>query len=66
MDQRIPTCGATDTSVVTNNNNEINTGIAFPTRGTSTTTSINSGLTTHSDITTTSHNQTTPTDNGAY
>ena len=66
MDQRIPTRGATHTSVVTNNNNEINTGIAFPTRGTSTTTSINSGLTTHSDITMTSHNQTTPTDNDAY
>ena len=66
MDQQIPRRGATHTSVVTNNNNEINTGIAFPTRGTSTTTSINSGLTTHSDITTTSHNQTTPTDNGAY
>ena len=62
MDQRNPTRGATHTSIVTNNNNEINTGIAFPTRGTSTTTSINSGLTTHSDITTTS----TPTDNGAY
>ena len=66
MDQRIPTRGATHTSVVTNNNNEINTGIAFQTRGTSTTTSINSSLTTHSDITTTLHNQTTPTDNGAY
>ena len=66
MDQQIPTCGDTHTSVVTNNNNEINTGIAFPTRGTSTTTSINSGLTTHSDITLTLHNQTTPTDNGAY
>ena len=62
MDQQIPSCGATHTLVVTNNNNEINTGIAFPTRGTSTTTSINSGLTTHSDITATS----TPTDNGAY
>ena len=66
MDQRVPTCGATHTSIVTNNNNEINTGIAFPTRGTSTTTSINSGSTTHSDITTTLHNQTTSTDNGAY
>ena len=62
MDQRIPTRGATHTSVVTNNNNEINTGIAFPTRDTSTTTSINRGLTTHSNITATS----TPTDNGAY
>ena len=66
MDQRVPTHGATHTSNVTNNNNEINTGIAFPTRGTSTTTSINSGSTTHSDITTTSHNQATSTDNGAY
>ena len=66
MDQRVPTRGATHTAVVANNNNEINTGIAFPTHGTSTTTSINSGLTTHSDMTTTSHNQTTSTDNGAY
>ena len=66
MDQRVPTRGATHTSTVTNNNNEINTGIAFPTRGTSTTTSINSGSTTHSDITTTLHNQSTSTDNGAY
>ena len=66
MDQRVPTRGATHTSIVTNNNNKINTGIAFPTRGTSTTTSINSGSTTHSDITTTLHNQTTSTDNGAY
>ena len=66
MDQRIPTRGAPHTSVITSNKNEINTGIVFPTRGTSTATSINSGLTTHSDITTTSHNQTTPTDNGAY
>ena len=66
MDQRVPTHGATHTSIVSNNNNEINTGIAFPTHGTSTTTSINSGSTTHSDITTTSHNQTTSTDNGAY
>ena len=66
MDQRVPTHGATHTAVVANNNNEINTGIAFPTHGTSTTTSINSGLTTHSDRTTTSHNQTTSTDNGAY
>ena len=66
MDQRVPTCGATYTSNVTNNNNKINTGIAFPTRGTSTTTSVNSGSTTHSDITMTSHIQTTSTDNGAY
>ena len=66
MDQQVPTPGATHTSTVTNNNNEINTGIAFPARGTSTSTSINSGSTTHSDITTTSHNQTTSTDNGAY
>ena len=66
MDQRVPSRGATYTSNVTNNNNEINTGIAFPTRGTSTTTSVNSELTTHSDITTTSHNQTTSTDNGVY
>ena len=66
MDQWVPTCGATHTSTVTNNNNEINTGIAFPTRGTSTTASINSRSTTHSDITTTSHNQLTSTDNGAY
>ena len=66
MDQRVPTHGATHTLIVTNSNNEINTGIAFPTRGTSTTTSINSGSTTHSDITTTSHNQMTSTDNGAY
>ena len=66
MDQRVPTRGATHTLTVTNNNNEINTGIAFPTHGTSTTTSINSRSTTHSDITTTSHNQSTSTDNGAY
>ena len=66
MDQRIPTCGAPHTSIITSNNNEINTGIAFPTCGTSTATSINSGLTTQSDITTTSHNHATPTDNGAY
>ena len=66
MDQQVPTRGVTHTSTVTSNNNEINTGIAFPTRGTSTTTSINSGSTTHSDITTTSHNQSTSTDNGAY
>ena len=66
MDQRVPTHGATHTSIVTNNKNEINTGIAFPTHGTSTTTSINSGSTTHSDITATLHNQTTSTDNGAY
>ena len=52
MDQWVPTRGATHTSIVANNNNEINTGIAFPARGTSTTTSINSGLTTHSDMTT--------------
>ena len=66
MDQRVPTCGPTHTSIVTNNNNEINTRIAFPTRGTSATTSINSGSTTHSDITMTLHNQMTSTDNGAY
>ena len=66
MDQRVPTREATHTSIVTNNNNEINTRIAFPTCGTSATTSINSGSTTHSDITTTSHNQMTSTDNGAY
>ena len=66
MDQWVPTHGATHTSIVTNNNNKINTGIAFPTRGTSTTTSINSGSTTHSDITMTLHNKTTSTDNGAY
>ena len=66
MDQRVPTRGATYASNVTNNSNEINTGIAFPTRWTSTTTSVNSGSTTHSDITTTLHNQSTSTDNGAY
>ena len=66
MDQRVPTRGATHTAVVANTNKEINNGIAFPTRGTSTTTSINTGLTTHSDMTTTLHNQTTSTDNGAY
>ena len=67
MDQRIPTCGVPHTSIITNNNN-INTGIAFPTHSTSTTTSINSGLTTQSDVTTckTSHDQTTPPDNGEY
>ena len=66
MDQRVPTCGAAHASVVANSSNEINTGIAFPTHGTSTTTSINSGSTTNSDITTTSHSQATSTDNGAY
>ena len=66
MDQRVPTRGAAHASVVANNSSEINTGIAFPTRGTSTTTSINSGSTTNSDITTTSHSQATTTDNGAY
>ena len=67
MDQRIPTCGIPHTSIISNNN-EINTGIAFPTRGTSTTTSINSGLTTQSDTTTckTPYDQTTPADNGEY
>ena len=66
MDQRIPARGAPHTSIITNNNNEISTGIAFSTRGTSTTTSINSGLTTQSDTTNTSHDHATPTDNGAY
>ena len=66
MDQRVPTRGAAHALVVANSNNEINTGIAFPTRGASTTTSINSGSTTNSDITTTSHSQATATDNGAY
>ena len=66
MDQRIPTHGATHTSIITNNNNEINTGIAFPMQGTSTTTSIDSGLTTQSDTTTTPHNHAMPPDNGAY
>ena len=66
MNQQIPTRGTQHTSIITNNNNKINTGIAFPTRGTSTATSINSGLTTQSDTTTTSHNHATPTDNGAY
>ena len=66
MDKRVPARGAAHASVVANNSNEINTGIAFPTRGTSTTTSINSGSTTNSDITMTSHSQATATDNGAY
>ena len=66
MDQRVPTRGAAHASVIANNSSEINTGIAFPTRGTSTTTSINSGSTTNSDITTTSHSQATATDDGAY
>ena len=66
MDQRVPTRGAAHSSVVANSSNEINTGIAFPTHGTSTTTSINSGSTTNSYITTTSHSQATSTDNGAY
>ena len=66
MDQRIPTHGAPHTSIITNSNNKINTGIAFPAHGTSTATSINSRLTTQSDTTTTSHNHATPTDNGAY
>ena len=67
MDQQIPTHGVPHTSIITNNN-EINTGIAFPTCGTSTTTSINSGLTTQSDTTTckTPYDQTTPADNGEY
>ena len=59
MDQRIPTRGASHISIITNNNNEINTGIAFPTRGTSTTTSINSGLISQSDTTATSHDHAT-------
>ena len=66
MDQRIPTRGATHTSIITNNNNEISTGIAFPTRGISTATSIDSRLTTQSDTTTTPRNHATPADNGAY
>ena len=66
MDQRVPTCGVAHASVVANGSNEINTGIAFPTHGTSTTTSINSGSTTNSDITTTLLSQATSTDNGAY
>ena len=66
MDQWVPTRRAAHASVVANGSNEINTGIAFPTRGTSTTTSINSGSTTNSDITTTSLSQATSTDNGAY
>ena len=67
MDQQIPTHGVPHTSIITNNN-EINTGIAFPTRSTSTTTSINSGLTTQSDTTTckTPYDRTTPSDNGEY
>ena len=67
MDQQIPTRRVPHTSIITNNN-EINTGIAFPTRGTSTTTSINSGLTTQSDTITckTPYDQTTPADNGEY
>ena len=68
MDQQIPTHGIPHTSIITSNNNEINTGIAFPTRGTSTTTSINSGVTTQSDTTTskTPYDHTTPADNGEY
>ena len=67
MDQRIPNCGVPHTSIITNNN-DINTGIAFPTHSTSTTTSINSGLTTQSDVTTwkSSHDHMTPSDNGEY
>ena len=67
MDQRIPNRGVPHTAIITNNN-DINTGIAFPTQSTSTTTSSNSGLTTQSDVTTckTSHNGTTPPDNGEY
>ena len=62
----MPTRGVTHTSIIAHNSNEINTGIAFPTRGTTTTRSINSGWTTNSDITTTSHNQEAVADNGAY
>ena len=67
MDQRIPNRGAPHTSIITNNN-DINTGIAFPTRSTSTTKSMNSGLTTQSDVTTcnTSHDYMPPPDNGEY
>ena len=67
MDQRIPSRGVPHTSIITNNN-DINTGIAFPTHSTSTTTSINSWLMTQSDVTTckTSHDHTTPPDNGEY
>ena len=67
MDQQIPNHGVPHTSKITNNN-DINTGVAFPTQSTSTTTSINSGLTTQSDVTTckTSHDYTTPPDNGEY
>ena len=66
MDQQVPARGAAHASVVANGSNEINTGIAFPTRGTSSTTSINSGSTANSDITATSLSQATSTDNGVY
>ena len=67
MDQRIPNHGVPHTSIITNNN-DINTGVAFPTQSTSATTSINSGLMTQSDVTTckTTHDYTTPPDNGEY
>ena len=67
MDQRIHNHGIPHTSIITNNN-DISTGIAFPTCSTSTTTSINSRLTTPSDVTTckTSQDHTTPPDNGEY
>ena len=51
MDQRVPNRGTPHTSIMTNNNN-INTGIAYSTQSTSTTTSVNSGLTTQSDSST--------------
>ena len=67
MDQRVPNRGTPHTSIMTNNN-DINTGIAYSTQSTSTTTSVNSGLTTQSDSSTgkASHRSMTPLDNGAY
>ena len=67
MDQQVPHRGTPYTSPMTNNN-DISAGIAYSTQGTSTTTSVNSGLTTRSDSTMEkdSHGSMTPLDNGAY
>ena len=67
MDQCVPNCGTHHISMISNNN-DANTGIAYSTQSTSTTTSVNSGLTTQSDSTMdkVSHSSIAPPDNGAY
>ena len=67
MDQRIPNRGISHTSIMTNNN-DVSTGISYSTQSTSTTTSVNSGLTTQSgsSMDKASQGSMTPPDNGAY